>query len=97
MAQRTTQKQVTDQLDRIENVLTLPKGILHLQGCYGYWQIVMRTLNSDGSIDSGVRTIASGLTLREISQSLSLMSELMYQSRKTNEQYNEAIARNSAK
>ena len=90
---RTSQKQVTQQISSLENALKLPKGALKLSGAYGYFSLEMRSLNEDGSLSSGIRTIASGMTLGQLSASIAMTLEVIYQANKLNKELAEILAK----
>lgn len=76
---RTTQKQVYEQIKSVSRSLDIPEEYLHLAPQYGYYTLQMYCLDKDGNKTSGVRTIASGMSLGQLSQSLALFLELSYQ------------------
>lgn len=76
---RTSQKQVQQQIASVAHQLDIPVDYLHLSPQYGYYTLQMYTLDNDGNKTSSVRTIASGMSLGQLSQSLVLFLEITYQ------------------
>lgn len=82
---RTTQKQVYQQIESLERQLNI-EGYLHLSPQYGYYTLQMYTLDNEGNKSTGTITIASGMSLGQLSQSLSIAIELNYQAKRLKEE-----------